>query len=353
MKELIEGERRTVRYVSRFPMEPHTRAYRGTAYDLCHSGHPTFHVQPVCCVAPYVGFGVHPHSFDPFYHGHCGRIFDGCHDRIFGHCHEHPFDPYHNHLWGWGVPEDFDPFFMGREGDHLDLPDLDKFRAPVKATEYNNKIKVYFPAEDQHHLGTYKLVIVAQIYEPGYAPNNLRTITMDYKEVFTIVGSSDEADAYSSVEISVGNNKSATDIVVTGTQAVGVGQTGKLVATVIPYDIDEGGVTWSIDAQYAQYLSIVSSTDNSCVIIGRSLNDSESSRQVVLKVASRKNPEVYKNVTITIMRDTVNDIYTTAGEYQNNNMTGNNKKEYINLTLTDGSNVQIDTTKETVWYEGD
>lgn len=44
MKELIEGERRTVRYVSRFPMEPHTRAYRGTAYDLCHSGHPTFHV---------------------------------------------------------------------------------------------------------------------------------------------------------------------------------------------------------------------------------------------------------------------------------------------------------------------
>lgn len=356
IRELIDGERRTVRYVGRYPMEPHTHAYRSTPYDLCHSGHPTFHVHPVCyTVAPYIGFGVHPHSFDAF----------RCHH--FDHC-GNPFDPYYNQVWGWGVPENCHCDLPGCEWDHLDCPDPFKFRAPVKSTQYNNKIKVYFPAEDQHYTGTYKLVVIAKIYEPGYAPNDLRTITMDYKEVFTIVGSSDDADYYNAVEISVGNDKQATGIIINGTRTLCVNGTGKLTATVLPADIDEDGVTWQVfDGSNASsrvgssYVSIVNTTSTTCKLLCTGLPQQQSGSgqltppstpTVTVRATSIKTPSVYADVVITLTDQQVDDIYTQAGAYQDNNQEGNDRREYINLTLTDGSNVQIDTTKETVWYEG-
>lgn len=81
-----------------------------------------------------------------------------------------------------------------------------RFLAPVEATDSKNKIKVYFPAQAQIYTGTYKLVIVAKVYEPGYCKDNLRTITIDYENVFTLVNSSDQG-CDGNITIRVGTNK--------------------------------------------------------------------------------------------------------------------------------------------------
>ena len=49
-----------------------------------------------------------------------------------------------------------------------------------------------FPAEDQLHVGTYNLIIVAKIYAPGFNKNNLKTITLDVPNVFELVKTTEE-----------------------------------------------------------------------------------------------------------------------------------------------------------------
>lgn len=324
IKELMEGERRAVRYISRFPAEPHDRAYRGTPYDLCHSGRPTFHVRPVCVIAPYVGFGVYPHSFDPF----------------------------RNHLWAYGCEDEFCDKFP-EEKDHMDIPDPDKYRAIVKATGEQDKIDVYFPAEDQLHTGTYKLVIVAKVYEPGYSPNNLRTVTMDYQEVFTIVGRSDEADVYESVNIEVGNLQQASDINITGTFAVGVAQQGSLTAIVSPAAVNQYGVMWEVLDNGLDYITKNSESEHTLVYSGLSLPEGVNIQQVRIKVSSKKTPSISKIVTITVSREGYIDKYAYMAD-RSVEGEGNNKKAYINLHIAGSNDVtKIDTTNETVWYEGD
>jgi hypothetical protein len=43
------------------------------------------------------------------------------------------------------------------------------------------------------YLGKYKLVIIAKMYNPGYK-NNIRTVTLDYNDVFKLVDNSANAD---------------------------------------------------------------------------------------------------------------------------------------------------------------
>lgn len=323
IEELMNQERRTVRYISRFPAEPHCRGYKGTPYDLCHSGHPTFHVHPVCVVAPYVGFGVHPHSFDPF----------------------------HNHLWAHGCEDEFcDRFPL--EMDHVDIQDPFKYRAIVKATGEQDKIDVYFPAEDQHHTGTYKLVIVAKVYQPGYSPNNLRTVTMDYQEVFTIVGQSSEADANESVNIEVGNLQQASDINVTGVFAVGIAQQGRLAAVVSPASVDSYGVSWEVLDDGLNYITKNSEDEHTLIFTGMALPEGIDIKQVRIKVTSRKTPSLFKIVTITVSREGYIDKYTYSTD-RSEEGEGSNKRAYINLNIAGGGVTKIDTTKETVWYEGE
>lgn len=334
LKELLEGEERTVRYVSRFPEEPHCRAFRSTPYDLCHSGHPTFHVKPICFRAYYTGFEVLPHSFDPF-HNHLWA---------YGHPHWHN-DGFHPcHECECGIP-------LNDELDHIDIPDPDKFRAPVKAADEKNKIYVYFPAEDQHHTGTYKLVIVAKIYEPGYAPNNLRTVTMDYKEVFTIVGSSEQADAYESVNIEVGNLQTGSDISITGTFTVGVAQQGRLQAVVSPADADYAGVTWSV-VSGGEYVQIDSTSAHTLVFHGLQVPAGSEYAHATIKATSNNTPSLSKTVQITVTHEGFIDKYTYSTD-RTSVGSGNDRRDYINLNIAGGGVTQIDTTNETVWYEGD
>jgi len=315
-----------VKYISRFPAEPDHfhRAYHGTPYDLMHCGHPTYHAHPVYCVAPYIGFGVHPHTFDP----------------------------YHNHLWGYDDLQDLHAKMMYKEEDYKKQYEACEFMAPVSSSEQQGKVYVDFPAECQLATGEYKLVIIAKIHQPGYAPDNLRTITMDYNTVFKIVGSSDEADLDGSVVISVGNMKKPDYITVKGDFMLVLGTPGTLTATVYPQDIDVNTVTWSIpNEEDAEYITLYNRDNNTVTMFANKLDDGEDYRIVTVRATSVKDPSVYKDVQVRISKEASIDIYTEAGKLTSEG-TGRDQKDYITLHLTDGRPVNIETTKETVWYEG-
>lgn len=154
MRECLENK---TRFINRFPVEPFVDAYSSTEHNINSCGYPTWRAYPKDHVfAPYTGFGVYPdwrNKYMPI--------------------------PRHN---------------------------LTEFKAPVKSTSEKNRVSVYFPAEAQLYTGTYKLVIVARIHEPGYALNNLRTITMDYENLFILVNSTDEEGVDSAVTLTVGIN---------------------------------------------------------------------------------------------------------------------------------------------------
>lgn len=57
---------------------------------------------------------------------------------------------------------------------------------------FDNYVESYFPAKDQK-LGIFKVVFVAQVYTTGWGMNDLKTITIDKGELFTLVDSSEES----------------------------------------------------------------------------------------------------------------------------------------------------------------
>lgn len=313
-----EEHKHTPKFISRFPIEPHDHHrphhhshpdYCATDYDICCSGRPVYHVHPTWYVPVYHGFGVYPHSFEP----HLWHTRDEHHGLYpFTDCKPHGVEPHLDHL---------------------------RFEAPVESTEDRDRVRVYFPGECQMYTGTYKLVIVAKLYVPGYSSHkNLKTVTMDYPEVFTLVDQSSEADVNDNVDIVVGNNTTAASVMITGVMGVNVGGSGELNAVVYPADIDDNRVIWSI----------VDGTSITPVISEGTRFRYVGVKQGTTRVraTSVKNPSVYAEVTITVS-DAINiDIYTNRGTMDNHD------QHNIKLDLTDGSSVYIDTSKETQWYEG-
>lgn len=320
----VEDRRRVVKYISRFPAEPNHfhRAYHGTPYDLMHCGHPTFHVHPVYCVAPYIGFGVHPHTFDPF----------------------------HNHLWGYDDLQDLHAKMMYKEEDYKKQYHDCEFMAPVSASEKKGKVYVDFPAESQLYTGKYALIIVAKIYQPGYgSDDNLRTITMNYNLVFELVGSSEEADAYDNVTINVGNTKMPEYIRISGSNNVVLDSYVVLHATVFPEDIDDDSVTWSLPNEADRdYVTLVGSNTNDVKVVAVKLDEGEDRKVITIRATANKkgsnSQPVYEDTIIYITRQSVLDVYTETGKYEDNT---------INLHLTSGETVPVDISSETAWFEGD
>lgn len=135
--------RNKTRFISRFPIEPHMDAYLSTPYDICSSGYPTWRAYPHCHYIPtYTGFGLHP-----------------CWDGIY---------------------------------KPLPRPNDTEFVAPVCATEKQHVVEVSFPARAQLYTGVYKLVVVAELFAPGFNTHNLKTITVDVPNVFELVKSTEE-----------------------------------------------------------------------------------------------------------------------------------------------------------------
>lgn len=194
------------------------------------------------------------------------------------------------------------------------------------------------------YTGVYKLLIVAKIYEPGYMKDNLRTVTMDYENVFELVSKSDMEGMDGNVYLTIGNSTQASYINVTGDTAVRVKNTGRLVATVYPTDIDDDGVSWEISGEDRNFIAILKNDVHSCSFQALNLPQGVDRYVANIRVTSNKTPSVYVDVKITISDGIVDDIYTYQGSLSNNN---------VNLNLTDGRTVNVDVSNETAWYEGD
>lgn len=187
LKEKIEKEiTRKTKFISRFPIEPMTNSYIATHYNINGCGFPSYNCLPCECkhpakhwCTPYAGFGVYP-PFDLIY----------------------PMDPPCNYV---------------------------RYAAQVTFTQQRNQVKVYFPAEAQFSTGDYSIIIVAQVYHPGY-PDNLKTITLDYANAFTLVDSTEEEDRTDGETISILDESATsegpsvgTDIYVNNGEHMGVG----------------------------------------------------------------------------------------------------------------------------------
>lgn len=130
-------------FVARFPIEPYCNAFCANPYNVCTSGYPTWR--------------AYPHGFNPV-------VYTG-----FG----------------------LNPQFGGLLDPMQGLNDSE-YIAEVSATKQQNVVEVSFPAIDQRNTGVYKLIIVAQLYAPGFNSKNLKTITVDIPGVFELVSTSEE-----------------------------------------------------------------------------------------------------------------------------------------------------------------
>ena len=130
------------RFSGRFPREPFSHEYDTTPWCLCGCGTPTYNAYPVNACNVYSGFGT---------------------------C---PYDKRNKKL--------------------AKIAECIQYKAACAATEQQNVINVYFPAKHQVAAGVYKLVIVADVYEPGYNVENIRTVQADFPNVFQLVETSAE-----------------------------------------------------------------------------------------------------------------------------------------------------------------
>lgn len=179
------AEDKSIKYISRYPIEPVTGCYHSDKYNICHSGCPTYHVRPFCPKPPYCGFGVYPHSFDGFT----------------------------NHLWAIDDLTRFKNEIIDAKNAYKEFEHLIQYRAIAESTANSNVIAVYFPAADQKELGVYKLVVVAKVYAPGYSKfTQFKTITIDYDSVFELVSASDMSGGDGANIITVGTSTTTDEI---------------------------------------------------------------------------------------------------------------------------------------------
>ncbi len=68
---------------------------------------------------------------------------------------------------------------------------------------FDNYVESYFPAKDQK-LGIFKVVFVAQVYTTGWGMNDLKTITIDKGELFTLVDSAEESTTDGLIDLTDG-----------------------------------------------------------------------------------------------------------------------------------------------------
>lgn len=301
----IECRKHKIRFVSRFPVEPYAFGFTPNPYDICCSGRPCYHMHPMPFVPVYPGFGVHPHTFEP--HTWC---HDDMHDVYCraGHKHE-------------DIQRDFDRC---------------RFLAPVEGTESKNAVKVLFPANAQIFTGKYKLMLVVKVYEPGYCKNNLRTITLDYSDVFELVNASDMEGEDGNIMINIGNSKTAEGINISGTTHIQVDSNTTLYASVRPSDVIDGNVEWEI-VDGSDVIEIVGQSGTYFKIKG--LKEGTA----VVKATSTLTPSIEKTVTVVVSNDPV----TTDGDVYVDNVSMSGNLEHVVFRRTGGKeDITIDTWEE-------
>lgn len=155
------------RFVSRFPMEPLTRAFASSPYNIHNSGYPSWKAYPK----------------------------------------NHMFATYH----GFGVNPDWDSIYR-----NAPMRNDIEYLANAAATDKQSVVEVMFPAEHQLHTGVYSLIIVAKVYAPGFNSHNLKTYTIDVPNVFELVSTSAEGiDSDMYVDVTALMDKLPEDVVYT------------------------------------------------------------------------------------------------------------------------------------------
>lgn len=181
-KEKADKIANCTKFISRFPCEPHHPAFEPSAYDLNLAGLPRYYAYPEHhCHYFYHGFGLHPD-------------------------------------WSHIYPV-------------KDCTNDTEFIAPVQATEYKDQVDAYFPANSQLYCGVYKIVVVARIYQPGYGLDNLRTITMDYNNIFRLVDDSTGTNSDVTIEIGAASEVGVQGLELSGSTDMIVGET-QFISTV-------------------------------------------------------------------------------------------------------------------------
>lgn len=157
LKDKFEKEHiKKNRFVGRFPIEPFIDEFEPSAYAINSSGYPKYHA---IVKNQYNGFGIRPN-------------------------------------WKKSFP--------------IKEVNITEYLAECERTQNRDTVTVTFPAEAQLYPGTYKLVVVAKIYDPGYR-NNERTITVDYCNVFELVSSCEEG-VDKPVQINIDNDSESSSV---------------------------------------------------------------------------------------------------------------------------------------------
>ena len=150
-KQFIKEYKKKNRFMYRFPIEPFTNEFQSTAYNLNSSGNPRYRAY---VMNQYSGFGVYP---------------DWSKQRL------------------------------------LKKMNITEYTSEVQRTSDASSIIATFPASAQLYTGQYDLIVIAQVEDPGYK-NNVRTATIDYKNVFELVKTTEESDVEEAVHITIDNN---------------------------------------------------------------------------------------------------------------------------------------------------
>lgn len=247
---LINTTEESTYFASRFPQEPVSDQYEASEYHVNTCGHPVYFTYPDQHIVPvYQGFGLHPNW---------SRIY-----------------PMH------------------------DKANSDAFRAPVFAGEGMGQVVVLFPAEAQKRCGTYKLVIKAKIYQPGYSMiGNLRTITMDYDDVFTLVEDSSQADSDATIVIENEHAIHVEEVNVYGDDDVILGQSKDITVEVRPDSATNKHIAYYVNGDAA---TISNKTDHGFTMTGANISDPLSGKETMTVTAiSVDDPSKATTKTITV-----------------------------------------------------
>lgn len=239
--------------------------HRPTACSLHSCGHRCYHCDP----RDWEYINSHRHFCEGY--GQPERLCYSDHSHCHGpHHHYHPCVCHHGQLslirpckpcdkhCNCMIPphhemyhEFFTDFLHPNTTLHHDLdvhPIMPfEYYPEVISTPERNRFFIMYPANDQRFIGNYTLVVTAEVYEPGYNNDNIRTITIDYPNIFELVEYTCQAD--NDVVISVGtpNENNVDYICACGPTIDRVlkGNAGILTAKVMPTSAPYRDVVWS------------------------------------------------------------------------------------------------------------
>lgn len=268
-KENIEDQiniKRIQCYLINTTQDPYPMC-QSTEYDVNTCGVPKYHVMP------------------------CEKRIDNYFWKCDNYWLKAPYD-------GFGVNPEWDAVYVKNHG----MCFTNKYLAKSNSTADPNRIEVLFPAKDQRTIGSYDLLIIADIFEPGYNDNNTKTITVDYANVFQLVEHSSEADVNDNATITVGypseSDVTAIEIVEPNITKVFVGNTGFVQAKALPENARNKELQWSIDDDAFE---LVNGEGNVMSFIGKYVIDpTNPTHTAKAKVFVKNKPDVQKEVDITV-----------------------------------------------------